>query len=79
MASREGSTQAEFTCQHASSHDARKLAGVLTGLRLVRATDTQDIEHGRLSFEDGTAANCSDFHGRHGDADMEIAPDTREG
>lgn len=37
------------------------------------ATDTEQVKHGRLAFEDGATSDCADFDGRHGDADVEVS------
>jgi hypothetical protein len=35
--------------------------------------DAEEVEHGGLGLEDGTATNGADFDGRHGHGDLEVA------
>jgi hypothetical protein len=67
MSRSESSIQTQFARKHSGSNDARKLAGVVTWMGGVWATDTKEIEHCGLGFEDGAPAESADFDGGHGD------------
>jgi hypothetical protein len=59
----------EDTC----SDDLCKLLGVGAGGSGVGAAAAQEVEHGCLGFEDGSAADGADFDGGHGHGDLEVS------
>ena len=76
MTGSESSTEGEFTGKNTSSDDAGEFAGVVTWVCWVRAADAKHIEHGGLGLENGSATNSTNFNGRHGDGDLEVAAET---
>ena len=70
---REGSAQAELTGENGGGNDTGELASVLTGGSGVSSTDSQEIQHGSLAFEDGTSANGADLDGGHGYSNLKVA------
>lgn len=62
VASRQCSTGAQFTRQHSRSHDPGQLSRIRPWIGEVGASDPQQVEHGRLGFEDGPAADCADLY-----------------
>ena len=52
----------EFSSENAGGNDAGELAGVVARGSGVSASDAEEVEHGRLRLEDGTATNGTDFY-----------------
>lgn len=73
MSSSEGRAERKLACQNSSADYSSELAGVVSWVRWVRATDAEEIEHGGLRLENCAAAEGADFDGGHGDGDLETA------
>lgn len=76
---RQGGTEREFACQDTGGNNLGQLAGVVTWVGLMGATNTEKVEHGALWFEDCTTTDSSDFDARHGYGNLKGAVKTREG
>jgi hypothetical protein len=76
MSSRQSTTQAQFSGQDSRPNDSSQLPRILARRRWVRATHTKHVEHGRLSFENGAAANSANFDRGHRDTDLKISIET---
>ena len=66
----QGGAETELTGKDGGGHDACETAGVVSWVGWVCTTDSEQVEHGSLSLEDGAAADGTDFYGWHGDADV---------
>jgi hypothetical protein len=76
VTSSKGCTERQFTGEDTSSNNTCKLASVVARVSRVGATDTEQIEHGRLRLEDCTTTNGTDFDTRHGDRDLKVTTKT---
>ena len=78
MTSTQGTIQRQFTSKYTGGNYARKLACIIAWGRGVCTTYAEEIEHGRLGFENGAAAYGADFDGGHGDGNLKVAVYTGE-
>lgn len=76
MACCQCTAKGEFSSQDTGGDDLGEFARVITGVGWVRAADAEEVEHGALGFENGTAAESADFDGWHGDADLQVSAKT---
>ena len=73
MTGAEGAVETEFTGKDTRSDDAGKLTRIVARRGWMSTTNAEEIQHGGLRFEDGTAANGTDLNGRHRDGDLQVA------
>lgn len=62
----------QFSGKNTRGHDASEAARILPGIRGVRASNAQQIEHGALRLEHRATANSAYFDRWHRHADLEI-------
>ena len=70
MACRQGTTEGKLSSENGGTDDAGETAGVVAGVGGVRALDAEHVKHGTLGFEDGAAAEGTDFEGWHRYGDL---------
>lgn len=68
----------QLACEDGCANNTGKASCVVARVGGVRSAHAKKVKHGRLSFEDCTAANGADFDTGHGDGDLKIATDARE-
>jgi len=66
-------TQGKLTGQYTGGDYARKLLRVAARRGWVWTADAEEVEHGGLRFEDGSAADGANFYAGHRDGDLEGA------
>jgi hypothetical protein len=66
MAGCKSGVQRELTSKDGSGNNAGKLAGIITRIRWMSASHTEEIKHGGLGFENCAATDCADLNRRHG-------------
>ena len=73
VSSCQGAAKAEFASQDTCSHDTSETTSIVTRIGGMGAFDSEQVKHGALRFEDGTAADCANFDGRHRNTNLKIS------
>lgn len=76
MTRSKSTAKGEFAGKYSSCNDASQSSGVLARGDGMSTSYAKHIEHSRLWFQNGAAAQCADFNGRHRDRDLEGAAET---
>ena len=78
MSGCQSTTQAQLSGQDSRANDSSQPPCILARCGGVRTTHSEHVEHGRLSFENGTATDGADFNARHGHTDLKISIQTSQ-
>ena len=73
MAGSEGAAQRKLTSENGGRDDTSKTACVVARAGWVGATDAEQVKHGPLGLQDGSAAKRADLQRGHGDRDLKRA------
>ena len=69
----EGRAETELSRENGGRDDPGEHSCIVSWRRGVRAADAKEIQHRRLAFKDGSAADGADFDTGHRHGDLEVA------